>query len=102
MKAMTTLLFVPPDTRPPTLDFPLQLARAAGLKVLLPDGEALPDMNRPGDKERLKHWLHAQAGGADLLILSLETLCLGGMIPARRVDDSLAEAEAYLDLLPQL
>nr|MDQ3397710.1 DUF4127 family protein [Deinococcota bacterium] len=46
--------------------------------------------------------LHAQAGGADLLILSLETLCLGGMIPARRVDDSLAEAEAYLDLLPQL
>ncbi len=97
-----TLLLVPPDTRPPTCHFPRLLARAAGLEVRFPPPETLPRLNLPGDPERLAAWLLENAPKADLLIVSLETLCLGGMIPARRVDDPLSAALERLELLPRL
>ncbi len=96
------LLLVPPDTRPPTLDFPVALAQATGLGVETPPREALPYLNEPGDLNMLAGWLKDAAVGADILIVSLETLCLGGMIPARRVDDPLAAALARLEGLPRL
>ena len=96
-----TLLLVPPDTRPPTRDFPVTLARAAGLEALTPPKDALPVLNEPGNHEVLAEWLRAHAG-ADTLILSLETLCLGGMIPARRVDDALETVLKRLELLTDL
>ncbi|HEX7022084.1 MAG TPA: DUF4127 family protein [Trueperaceae bacterium] len=96
------LLLVPPDTRPPTYDFPLTLARAAGREPLLPPAEALPEGNRPGKFEVLEAWLKSFAPFAQTLIVSLETLCLGGMIPARRVSDPLPEALQKLELLTLL
>ena len=96
------LLLVPPDTRPPTLDFPVALAQAVGLEVQVPPAEALPHINRPGDVAALAAWLADAAAGADALIVSLETLCLGGMIPARRVDDLLGAALERLEGLSHL
>lgn len=96
------LLFVPPDTRPPTLDFPVALAQATGLDVQTPPREALPHLNQPGDLDVLADWLEGAAAGAGTLIVSLETLCLGGMIPARRVADPLETALARLERLTSL
>lgn len=96
------VLLVPPDTRPPTLHFPALLAQAAGAEAFAPPPEALPSLYHPGNFERLKGWLESHVADADVLIVSLETLCLGGMIPARRVEDSLAEASAKLGLLRDL
>ena len=97
-----TLLLVPPDTRPPTRDFPVALAQAAGLDPLTPPKDALPVLNQPGNHEVLADWLRAHVGSADTLILSLETLCLGGMIPARRVNDALDTVLKRLELLTEL
>ena len=96
------MLLVPPDTRPPTLDFPVGLARAAGVEVATPPPEALNYLNRPGDFAALKDWLEEQVPNADVLILSLETLCLGGMVPARIVDTALETVLERLELLPAL
>ena len=96
------LVLVPPDTRPPTLDFPVALAQAVGLVVQVPPAEALPHTNRPGDVAALAAWLADAAADADALIVSLETLCLGGMIPARRVDDPLGAALKRLEVLSHL
>ncbi len=96
------LLLVPPDTRPPTLDFPVALAQAVGLDVAVPPAEALPYLNQPSNLTVLAEWLKSAAEHADMLIVCLETLTLGGMIPARRVDDSLEAASARLELLPRL
>ncbi len=52
-----TLLLIPPDTRPPTLEFPVKLAQAVGLSVFTPPLEALNNLNQPGDFEILKTWL---------------------------------------------
>lgn len=99
---MTNLLLVPPDTRPPTLDFPLKLAQAAGVEVFTPPREMLNDLNQPGDVEGLQSWLEDHAVWGDTLIVSLETLCLGGLIPARRVPDTLPEVLARLEKLRDL
>ena len=93
---MTRLLLVPPDTRPPTLAHPAQLARMVGAEVRVPPPAALNDINQPGDTALLARWLLDEAAGADVLVACLETLTLGGMIPARRVDDPL---EAVLERL---
>ncbi len=97
-----TLLLVPPDTRPPTLAFPRNLALAVGLNVLVPPPDALNTINKPGDTEILREWLLDNAADASLLIVSLETLTLGGMIPARRVDTSSEEVRRRLGTLREL
>ena len=96
------LLLIPPDTRPPTLAFPRKLALAAGLEVKVPPEDALNDLNQPGDLAALHAWLDEHAAWGDALIVSLETLCLGGLIPARRVPDSLSEVLARLEKLRNL
>ena len=96
-----TLLLVPPDARPPTLAFPQSLALAVGLGVRVPPSDALNKINEPGDTEVLRKWLLDNAD-ASLLIVSLETLTLGGMIPARRVDTSLEEVRKRLETLRTL
>ncbi len=96
---MPHLLLIPPDTRPPTLDLPVQLAEMTGATVATPPAEALPHFFTPGDTAQLRTWLLEQASTADALVVCLETLCLGGMIPARRVSDSLETALERLNVL---
>jgi Protein of unknown function (DUF4127) len=96
------LLLVPPDTRPPTLHFPLRLAQAVGLEVFTPPPKALNHLNQPGNFEALKSWLLGYTPQADILIISLEQLTLGGMIPARRVNDPLEQVLEKLELLKHL
>jgi hypothetical protein len=96
------LLLIPPDTRPPTLHFPETLAKAVGYEVAVPPPSALNNLNQPGDFDVIKDWLQTRVKDADVLILSLEQLCLGGMIPARRVNDSLGQVFQRLELLREL
>ncbi len=99
---MTNVLFLPCDTRPPTLEYVLQLGRVAGLGLKTPPLAMLNDLNIPGDTKAIAAWLLEQAPTADALIVTIETLCLGGMIPARRVTDSLEIALERLELLSEL
>lgn len=72
------------------------------MDVQTPPRDALPHLNEPGDPGALAAWLAHAAAGADALIVSPETLCLGGMIPARRVADPLVAALARLEGLSRL
>lgn len=73
-----------------------------GAEVRVPPPGALPHFFTPGDPDALRAWLLAEAPGADALVVCLETLCLGGMIPARRVGDSLEVALKRLQTLREL
>ena len=101
-QSVENVLLVPCDTRPPTLEYVLQLGRVAGLNIKTPPLTMLNDLNVPGDTDAIAEWLLEQAPTADALIVTLETLCLGGMIPARRVTDSLEVALERLELLSEL
>jgi len=99
---MKRVLLLPADTRPVTLELPHQLARVAGLEMRSPPLEVLNQMNQPGNTAAIAEWLRREAPAADVAIVTLETLCLGGMIPARRVSDSLEEALKRLEVLREV
>lgn len=99
---MKRVLLLPCDTRPPTLELPHQLAKVAGIQLISPPPEILNKLNEPGDTAAIAEWLRKNAIAADVAIITLETLTLGGMIPARRVSDSLEVALKRLELLPEL
>lgn len=95
------LLFVPLDDRPVTMDFVVDLARAAGVEVRVPDQSMLGDRNRGGDVDRVWDWLNRQmaAGGATAMIASVDMLCFGGLVAARKSE---AEFEAIAPRLLRL
>lgn len=99
---MKRMLFLPCDTRPPTLDYVHQLARVAGLEMRSPPLATLNHLNEPGNIAGIAQWLRQNVAWADVAIITLESLTLGGMIPARRVSDSLEDALARLELLREL
>lgn len=96
------ILLIPPDVRPPTLAHPIQLARMGGAEVRVPPPRALPNLNAPGDTALLGEWLRDEAEGADALVVCLETLTLGGMIPARRESDPLDAVLERLKVLAEV
>lgn len=99
---MKRVLLLPCDTRPPTLELPHHLARVAGVEMRSPPLEILNHLNVPGDTGAIADWLRREAPGADAAIVTLETLTLGGMIPARRVSDSLQDALKRLEVLREV
>ncbi len=98
----TRILFLPCDTRPQTLELPQQLAAVAGAELVAPPLELLNKLNEPGDVQALGQWLLNNAASADAAIITLETLCLGGMIPARRVSTPLTDALKQLELIKKI
>jgi hypothetical protein len=99
---MKRVLLLPCDTRPPTLELPHQLARVAGVEMRSPPLEILNHLDQPGDVEAIADWLRRESRAADGVILTLETLTLGGMIPARRVSDPLEAALGRLEVLREV
>lgn len=96
------ILLLPCDSRPPTLDLPHQLAEAAGVSLTSPSKPLLNDCARPADTNELRAWLLDHAPNADALIVSLEMLTLGGLVPARRESTPLADVLARLTTLREL
>lgn len=97
-------ILIPPDTRPHTLDLPLKIAKIMDINVNVPPMENLPYFNTPGKIYGLHKWLKDTliTSSASVLIVNLETLTLGGMIPARRSDDSESEVLERLKILEEI
>ncbi len=90
------LLLLPMDDRPVNYDYPRYLARLAGYDLLLPPREWLGNPWRESQHGRLAKWLADEAHSADVMILALDTLAYGGLIPSRR---SLESRDGVLERL---
>lgn len=96
------LLLIPLDARPCTYRFPIDLAAIAGLPVLAPPPAMLGDLRRPADPDALQAWLLQNAPRASALVIALDTLAYGGLIPSRREDIPLSTLKARLSTLRDL
>lgn len=98
------IALVPLDERPVNVDLPAQVAAVAGAEVLAPPATAMPDFRRPADIAALHAWLRTlvATGTVDHLVVCVDTLVHGGIIPARISDDSTATVLRRLDLLREL
>ncbi|MBA2175923.1 DUF4127 family protein [Halobacillus locisalis] len=89
MKKKIALL--PVDARPVTRQLPIDLAGIAGWKVMAPEKELLGFLKRPAKTDVLIAWLDQVAAEVDGMILSIDMLLYGGLVPSRM--HSLTEKE---------
>ncbi len=97
MKTILTML--PLDDRPVNFDYPHYLARMAGYELHLPEREWLGNPWRPSQHDKLAAWLAAEAYSADVLVVALDTLAYGGLIPSRTSPEPLEGVLERLSVL---
>jgi hypothetical protein len=97
-----SIAILPLDDRPVNFDYPRLLARIAGVPVDLPPRDWLGNPWREAHHRELVEWLRSAASTADVLILAVDTLAYGGLIPSRSSTDSFAEAAHKCELLAEL
>lgn len=96
---MSRLALLPLDDRPVNYDQPWWLGRAAGIDVLRPPREWLGSPLRPAAHGRLRDWLRDEGQSADALVVSVDTLGYGGLIPSRQSATPVADIVASLEPL---
>ena len=98
---MKKILLIPLDERPCNYRFPMIMPKA-DYELILPPMELMGLKKRPADPEKLSAWLKEHAGEADALILSMDTIIYGGLIPSRLHHTTKEELCARADVLRQL
>ncbi len=92
------LLLLPLDDRPVTFVYPQMVAQAAGIETVAPPRKLMGSLSQPADPVKLMEWLEqASATKPDALILALDSLLYGGLIPSRRSTVTLAEVQKRID-----
>ncbi|MDR3575682.1 MAG: DUF4127 family protein [Anaerolineaceae bacterium] len=97
-----TVAILPMDDRPVNYDYPGYLARLAGCQLVLPERSWLGNPWRPSQHNRLVEWLAQIAPEVDGLILSIDTLAYGGLIPSRTSAEPLEKVLERLQVLRQI
>lgn len=78
---MKKIILLPLDERPCNFDFPDKLFHSADLELIRP--EHLGNKKTPADAQKIIEFLKLKSRDADALILSVDTLLYGGLIPSR-------------------
>lgn len=78
-----TIVYVPQDDRPVSLDNVVDTAEAAKLTVLTPPADLIASRDKKGDPDKLWQWVDDYAGQADALVLSGDALIYGGLVDSR-------------------
>jgi hypothetical protein len=99
---MTRIAVLPMDDRPVNYDYPRYLSRAAGLEILLPPREWLGNPWRASRHADLVDWLIRTAPQADGMVVAIDTLAYGGLIPSRTSSESTETVLARLEILRRL
>lgn len=90
---------IPIDNRPVCYTLPKLIAGInSDIELVMPPRELLGDLTKPARKEILFEILNSWKG-FDSIIISLDTLVWGGLIPSRRSSTPLAEILALLENL---
>lgn len=96
------ILFLPIDNRPVCYSLPKDIAlQDSSIELFLPPREALGSLVKNADIEALFNWLKS-CPKPDAIILSLDTIAYGGLIPSRRSKDSFEEIKVRLNVLKQI
>lgn len=79
-----TVLYVPQDDRPVSLQYTVDTAREAGMTVLTPPQHLISGKTYQGQADQIMAWVEQNAGRADVMVLSTDTLIYGGLVDSRK------------------
>ena len=80
VKADTSLLLAPLDSRPPCSAMVRKLGALASINVITPPQELLDNYNTPADKEKLFAWLKNEMPQHPAALLSADLLVQGSLL----------------------
>jgi len=89
-----TVLYVPQDDRPVSLQYTVDTAREAGMTVLTPPQNLISGKTYQGQADQIMAWV--DAGRADVMVLSTDTLIYGGLVDSRKHNIPLSTLESRL------
>lgn len=96
------IAFVPIDNRPVCYTLPKLIAQIdKDIEFFIPKREFLGDLERIADIENLFEWLKSLPK-LDALVLSLDTLAYGGLIPSRRCPETFEEIQSRINRLKEI
>ncbi len=93
------VLLVPLDSRPPCIQFVVNLGRIAGVEIILPPLHLIDNYERPGNQSALRQWVADTVKQADAAIISSDMLIHGGLLASRNSHGTQQDVTATLELL---
>ena len=97
------IAFLPIDNRPVCYQMPKMIAQIDNsIELLMPEIHMLGGLKTYADTEALTNWLDENAQKTDAIILSLDTITWGGLIPSRRSTISLDEIKIKIEKLKKI
>ena len=96
VKADTSLLLAPLDSRPPCTAMVRKLGALASINVITPPQELLDNYNIPADKEKLFTWLKNELPQHPAAILSADLLVHGSLLGSRVPLGTINDEEKFL------
>ncbi|MCA0970588.1 DUF4127 family protein [Halobacillus litoralis] len=100
MKKKIALL--PVDARPVTRQLPIELAKLADWEVLAPEQADLGFLKQAADVGHLQYWLKETAPKVDGMVLSIDMLLYGGLVPSRIHEQEKEQLNRRLELLKEI
>jgi len=76
------IIMLPLDERPCNFDYPFMMPKT-DCELCLPPKDIMGKKKKSGDTEKITNWLLDNAKSADAMIISLDTLVYGGILPSR-------------------
>lgn len=91
------IALLPIDNRPVCYNLAGDIAALDGsIELFMPPRELLGDLNKPADVKEIAVWLK-NLPKMNAMILSLDTLCYGGLIPSRRCGETYDELKERIE-----
>lgn len=103
------LLIIPTDNRPVSFDLPYYMAKLIkSVNTVITPKEYLSSLDSVGDYDGLMNWVEAnlKSQDFDMVVVSLDTIAYGGLIPSRRTSLNFSEIKnrisKFCDLINSL
>ena len=95
------IVMLPLDERPCNFDYP-QMMPKTQFELVLPPKSMMGKKKTPGDVQKISQWLIDNVKDASAMILSLDTLVYGGILPSRLHHCQKEELMERADLIKKL
>lgn len=96
------IAFLPIDNRPVCYTLPEQIAKIdEDIEFFIPERRLLGDLTMHADIGGLFDWLK-ELPDTDIIILSLDTIAYGGLIPSRRSPETFDDVKSRIDRLKKI
>ncbi len=95
------IVMLPLDERPCNFDYPTMMPKT-DYELVLPPKNIMGDKKKPGNVAMISDWLLHNTKDADALVLSLDTLVYGGIVPSRLHMSNEMELIGRVDMIKKL